>query len=342
MITIKHIARKAGVTIGTVDRVLHGRGRVAKKTASRVMRIVTSTGYRTNVFARNLVRSRTWKFAVLMPRRTQDSGYWGLAAQGVNRAQSELSAYHVETPVFEFNRFSSRSFEKACADVLHYKPDGLLIAPVLPEQATGFIKQLDNAVPYVFFDSTIPDAQPLTRIGQDAYQSGRLAARLMSMIVPRGSTIAVLREYPAVFHISERTRGFAEFFSHRAGYPLIFQDENRGINAASVRGIMERLHPSAGRIKGIFVANASVHYISEYIAAEKLDIRIIGYDAIPRNLPGVRNGSIDFLISQRPQVQTWRGISALYQRLALNQTCPEHIVAPIDVLTKENIDHYEI
>jgi LacI family transcriptional regulator len=342
MITIKHIARKAGVTIGTVDRVLHGRGRVAKKTASRVMRIVASTGYRTNVFARNLVRSRTWKFSVLMPRHTQDSGYWGLAAQGVNRAQSELSAYHVETPIVEFDRFSSRSFERACAQVLRSKPDGLLIAPVLPEQAAGFIKRLDNAVPYVFFDSTIPDAQPLTRIGQDAYQSGRLAARLMSMIVPQGSTIAVLREYPDVYHIVERTRGFSEFFSDRAGYTLNFQDETAEIKASSLRGTMERMRANVGRIDGIFIANASVHYIAEHIAAERLDVRIIGYDAIPRNLPGVRSGAIDFLISQRPQVQTWRGISILYQHLALNQKCPDHIVAPIDVITKENIDHYEV
>ena len=48
---IKDIARLAGVSIGTVDRVLHERGEVAEKTREKVKQILKETNYSPNVMA---------------------------------------------------------------------------------------------------------------------------------------------------------------------------------------------------------------------------------------------------------------------------------------------------
>ena len=76
MITIKDIAQKTHVSIGTVDRVLHGRGRVAKKTEEKILALVKKTGYKTNIHGRNLVLKKTFHFGIIMPQAGQDSCYW--------------------------------------------------------------------------------------------------------------------------------------------------------------------------------------------------------------------------------------------------------------------------
>ena len=66
-ITIKEIARKAGVSAGTVDRVLHNRGEVAEATRKRVLEIAEAGNYATNVFARNLKLNKKHRLAILLP-----------------------------------------------------------------------------------------------------------------------------------------------------------------------------------------------------------------------------------------------------------------------------------
>ena len=64
--SIKEIAEKARVSIGTVDRVLHNRKGVSKETKAKIQRIVTATGYTPNIYARNLSLAKTYRFGVLM------------------------------------------------------------------------------------------------------------------------------------------------------------------------------------------------------------------------------------------------------------------------------------
>ena len=65
MITIKEIASKAGVSPGTVDRVLHNRGRVSKESAERVRLVAREAGYVPNLFAKRLKEGRSLVFGVL-------------------------------------------------------------------------------------------------------------------------------------------------------------------------------------------------------------------------------------------------------------------------------------
>ena len=86
--TVKEIATLAGVSIGTVDRVLHGRGRVSAETKAAIEAIVKERGYTPNPIARRLKSGRTYRFSVLIPGRNEDSGYWGQARTGI---QAEMS-----------------------------------------------------------------------------------------------------------------------------------------------------------------------------------------------------------------------------------------------------------
>ena len=51
MVTINDVAKAAGVSKGTVDRVLHNRGEVSKKSKEKVLRVIEELGYKPNLYA---------------------------------------------------------------------------------------------------------------------------------------------------------------------------------------------------------------------------------------------------------------------------------------------------
>jgi LacI family transcriptional regulator len=61
---------------------------------------------------------------------------------------------------------------------------------------------------------------------------------------------------------------------------------------------------------------------------------------IPENVHYLKEGLIDFLISQKAETQGHEGIYALYRHVVLRQPCEKNIMMPIDIITKENLIYY--
>ena len=68
--TLSDVARRAGVSYATVDRVVNDRGGVADKSVKRVREAIDELGYVRNVAAANLSQSRTYRFAAIIPTGT--------------------------------------------------------------------------------------------------------------------------------------------------------------------------------------------------------------------------------------------------------------------------------
>ncbi|MFW5657196.1 MAG: LacI family DNA-binding transcriptional regulator, partial [Bacteroidota bacterium] len=66
-IRIKDIAQLAGVSIGTVDRVIHNRGEVSEKTREKILNIVKEMNFEPDILASTLASKKTFRFAVLFP-----------------------------------------------------------------------------------------------------------------------------------------------------------------------------------------------------------------------------------------------------------------------------------
>lgn len=343
MESIKDIARKAKVSIGTVDRVLHDRGRVSETTRARVQGIITQAGYRPNIYARNLSLAKTFEFGVIMPRLSQDSGYWQIPANGIERAHEQFGIANVHVRYFYFDRYSNASFEQAFRKASRARLDGSLIAPVLPEIARRLVATIPLNTPYVFFDSTVPGTEPLTSIGQDPFQSGVLAANLMARVNRAGGTVALVKVIPDDYHINERLRGFKCAITSMASIRAVeYRVDSHGGEAA-FRSIANRILRDNADLLGIFVSNAWTHPFAHMVGEQRATrtICIIGYDLVAENRKCLEEGSIDFIISQRPVMQGFEGINALYRNVVLRDNVKNTILVPLDIITKENVHFHQ-
>ena len=156
MITIKEIARLANVSIGTVDRVINKRGRVSQETRDTIEKIIQDTGYSVNIIASNLSRSKTFTIAVILPKKTQDSGYWNLLYDGMQKAETDVSKFGVFVQYFFYDRFSESSLSRTFAKVCSLKPDALVAALLIPETSVPFLEKIQNTMPIVFIDNNFP------------------------------------------------------------------------------------------------------------------------------------------------------------------------------------------
>jgi LacI family transcriptional regulator len=343
MTTIKEIAEKAGVSIGTVDRVIHNRGYVSKVAETSVKQALEELNYRPNIFARQLKLSRTFNFGVLMPEFKQDSRYWQIPARGIEKAQKELESHRIQIQYFHYDRFSQMSFSRACEDVLSADMDGLLLVPALASIAEEFIRKLPDNLPYVFFDSTVPQSGCLSSIVQDSCMSGQLAGRLMHLILNGTGPIAVLRILPEDFHIEERVRGFQDYFSRYPQYDLKIYDAIYQGDVKRFYNLIHQILDENSDLKGFFISNALTYCAGRVLQERGIErkISVVGYDLLPENVRYLKEGTIDFLISQQSEQQGYQGIYTLFRRIVLNESVPEKIMMPIDIITKENVDYYQ-
>ncbi|MGA2623699.1 MAG: substrate-binding domain-containing protein [Bacteroidota bacterium] len=342
--SIKLIAAKALVSIGTVDRVLHNRKGVSEKTRVKIQRIVSALGYTPNIYARNLSLAKTYHFGVLMPKLAQDSGYWQIPVEGMKKAARELAAYKVNVSFFHFDRYSEASFKSAFQRANGDHLDGLLIAPVLSHAAEKLLPAIPHRTPYVFFDSNIPGANSLSFIGQDPFQSGLLAAGLMLRMMKTGGRVAIVKVTPEDFHINERIRGFqAGMQSTNDIRTLLYEVDSQQGNAGFDRVTAKILGENRDLV-GMFVSNAWTHPFAHHISSSgrRKKIFIVGYDLVEKNIELLKQGCIDFLISQRPEMQGYEGIYSLYRHGVLREKVTKKIMVPIDILTKENIGYYQV
>ncbi|WP_299583998.1 substrate-binding domain-containing protein [uncultured Sunxiuqinia sp.] len=342
------MAEKANVSIGTVDRVIHKRGEVSPATRDKIMKIIEELDYHPNILASTLASKKVYSLGVIIPEPQTEEAYWNKPLIGISRAFNEIQQYGIEIEIHQFKQNDVADF-KAKAERLLEKPyDGVMLAPFFSRESKAFIQKLEERnIPFVFIDSNIKDSSKLSYIGQNSFQSGTLAAKLLDFSVPNDATILlvhVAKEMDNQNHLMQREMGFYNYFKEKkspADRKILTVEINDAADDHCYLKLENEIQ-KAGNVKGIFVTNSRVYKIAEFVEAHPIpDLRLVGHDLIPNNSEFVRKGVVDFLICQRPEEQGYQAIVTLFQHLILKKTVPSENYTSIDIITKENLDFYQ-
>lgn len=343
-IRIKDIARMAGVSEGTVDRVLHKRGNVSADALKKVNDVLKKIHYKPNLIARTLGRSKNFRISVLIPEPRQDP-YWAEVNAGIMQAKAEWENYGVSIDPYYYVHDGELSLELIANQSLKSKPDGLVIAPIFYPQALTVFKKLQKAgVPYVLFNTNIPESKPLSFIGQDLLQSGKLAGQLMSIGSESPEEIIILHIGEAIkdsIYLMEKERGFRNFYEKNIHHPFTIASYNLETNEKTLIHEIEALVKEK-KITGIFVSTSKFVPIVARVLQDinRSDIRLIGYDMLQENIKYLKTGWIRFLINQNPKRQVFLGISHMANHLLFKKDVPCTELFPLEVITQQNIESY--
>ncbi len=343
-VRIKDIAKLAGVSVGTVDRVLHNRGRVSEEALKKVLNTLKQIDYKPNLIARTLGTSKAYYIAALIPDPTLDD-YWQQSVWGVEQAEAEWSQYDFHIRPYYFNLYDKHSFQKVSQAALNDQPDGVLLAPIFYQETIPYFKQLTGAgIPYVLFNTNISDAAPLSFIGQNLYDSGKVGAELLQIGQDTQGSYAIL-------HINEDSQNSIHLMEKEKGFKAYFREKNSG---ASVKSLNLSNHDGSviqkeitalvadQDLNGILVTTSkTVSLVASVLKKQHNNkVRLVGYDLLESNVQCLRSGGIDFLINQNPKRQAALGISYLAKYLLFKIKPPKTDLFPLEIITKQNLDSY--
>lgn len=343
---IKDIARLAGVSIGTVDRVIHNRGEVAEKTRIKVQQFLKETNYSPNVMAQVLKSKKRFHLVSLLPAPIENNPFWKKHSLGMIRAIEELEHFPVTLSQVTFDMQSEDDFQKKTSIVLDLKPDGVLIAPIFKSESIAFCSRLHKEqIPLVFIDGYIENTDFLAYIGEDIFQSGRVAGQLTDIVTPENSDILVVtiaRNIRNVHHLTNRTEGFLSYFrksGKNKGRKIIINIPDP--SSESVNLAIDKAFKDNPRIGSVFITGSRSYLIASYLEKKGLkSINLIGYDLLDKNVKFLKSGITRFLIGQRPEEQTYKGIKKLFEYLSLHKIPDKIEYLPVDIVTSENVDFF--
>ncbi|MCD7710809.1 MAG: LacI family DNA-binding transcriptional regulator [Porphyromonadaceae bacterium] len=344
-IRIKDIARKTGVSIGTVDRVLHNREGVSARTRVKVEAALKEMGYRPNPFAAALASKRHYTVAALLPK-AGGYDYWIGVLQGVDLAAKEYVHLNIDVEQILFDQYDSVDFEASAEKLLALNVDAVLLAPIFKDPSIYLASRLDKRkIPYVFIDSDIEEANALSYFGMDSLQSGYLAAKLLLADIRPQKDIAIFKiNRHGIVGSNQsdlRYQGFLKYVQEnlpdrRLRLVMLHPSDDR-LNLQTIRDFFIQ-YP---HVKEGITFNSRVFRIAYYLEElQRHNFRLLGYELLLPNIKALKEGKIKYLLSQRPEVQGYRGMKALCDYKVFKKEGIRRNFMPIDILTAENIDYY--
>lgn len=344
-VRIKEIARIANMAMATVDRVIHNRPGVSKKTQDKINSIIKKLDYKPNMLARRLASRKVYHFAILIPRVSKETNFWDVPLNGINKAEAEIGDYGVKVVKHFFDLNKKTSFVKEARLILKSGADGIVIAPSFIQEALMLTEACEKRkIPYVFINSDIPNHEKVFYFGPHLFQSGYLAAHLMRYALSARHKVLIVnisKEIDAQHHLIRIEEGFRAYFNDNKKRNEIIKVDIKRTDYGSVERHLSRIFKQHPDIKGVFATNSRVSNVAHYIEKAGIaNLIVVGFDFLDRNIEYLKKGTIDFLICQKPEQQGYKAILALYQMLILGMPIEKVNYMPNDVITKENYVFY--
>lgn len=345
-ITIKDIAEIAGVSVGTVDRVLHNRANVSQSAREKVEKALKNMNYHPNVYASALAYNKSYTFYLLMPIHESEA-YWEEIEQGAQKAIETRRDFHIDVKIMYYERFNNDSFIEQYKKCIEQNPDGVIIVPVELDVTKVFTDSLhDKQIPFILLDSYMPDLKPLSFWGQDSFCSGYFAAKMLMLIASEEKQIMLLKQVKNGQVTSKQQRNREVGFRHymKDHYPNIeivelqipFKSTKRKYDI-----ILKEFFDAHPQIHHCITLNSKAHIIGEYLLRNNIrNVQIMGYDMVAKNAKCLKEGSISFLIAQHGYQQGFSCVDTLFKAVVLKEKVQPVNYMPIELLTKENMEFY--
>jgi len=288
------------------------------------------------------INKTQYKFVCLIPT-FKPQEYWESVDKGFDLAKADFDQYNVSIDKMYFDQYNVKSFIQASDDVLTCSPDAVLLAPVFKEETISFLAKLTSQnIPFSFIDSMIPDTNFLTYYGQNSFQSGYLAAKLLLDSMTEKTEIMVVRTKRNGTEANQtisRYNGYLQYIKDNNLTDYIininveFNENDEDFNNKLLAKTLAT-HP---QIKGAITFNSKVYRLATNMPS---NIRVVGYDILPLNVQYLKMGVIHCLIAQHPEKQAYLTVRDMCRELILNQKIKKINYMPIDILFKENIEDY--
>jgi LacI family transcriptional regulator len=299
--TVIDIAREAGVSLATVDRVLNARPGVRAPTIAAVNDAISRLGYVRDQAAANLARSRNYRMALVLP--DSDSQFVQTLAQALAEAAQAAAASRTEARILRFPPEDMHALAALLADLPDDTAGVALMAPETPVLRDAVRALRARGIPVVAMVSDLPNTERDHFVGIDGEAAGRTAGVLMGRFLGPGPTqVIVLSQSMLLRDSIDRRLGFdAVMLADFPQVEVLPTLETHG-QAATLTQVMAEVLRTAPAARGIYLLGSGHRALSQTLAALCPGRRfvVIGHELTPHTHAALKQGALDAVVTQNP------------------------------------------
>ena len=335
---IHQIAEIANVSIGTVDRALHGRGGIKEATRQRILEIARQIGYTPNLAARALSVARGGaRIGVCIPREIHF--FYDQLWTGVLDEAKRVTQFGVEflnRPVQTLGEGDSEAFRELMASGV----DGIILTAGNPKNLTPLIDEAEaNGTPVVCVSTDAPESHRSSVVYVDPYLNGCLAGELMGKFVPPDSKVAVVAGMLMAEDHRRKAEGFsATFPKHCPGGKIAAVIEGHEDEDESFQKSFDLLRRIPA-LAGIYVNTVNCLPVCRALGARGLGgkVKLITTDLFMEMFPYFNKGTIAASIYQQPHRQGQIAVRIMVDNLVSKVNFPPAVRLSPGVVMSSNL-----
>ncbi len=337
--TTKDLAKAAGVSLATVDRVLNARAGVRQATVERVQKAIKEIDFVRDMAAANLARGKGYRLVFLLP--DHDDEFIDLIQTAL--AEVNRSMAHERTVVSTIRAPSNDPHKIAMAleSLDQNDIDGVAImAPETPHVRDAIARLHARGIAVVAFVSNHPTAENAYFIGVDNAAAGRTVAQLMARFTGEGrGRILVLTESMQARDSQERRLGFDSIMAKYASRLTVMPSMETYGDPARAAHIIDIALSSQTALAGVYLMHhdieSSMRAIQAYGVAKQTVI--IGHELTPHTRACLMDGCMDAVITQDVGHLVRSSIRVLRAKISRLGTVASQERIRIEIILRENM-----
>ena len=328
--TVHDVARTAGVSLATVDRVLNGRPGVRAATVTKVENAITAIGFQRDLSASLLARARDLALTFIIPDSSNE--FMASLADAVARRAS--------TAVSDRMHIHTQRIRALDANALVQSLDGLnpklcdcavIVASEEPAVLAAVDRASQRGIAVMTLVSDLPGTLRRHFIGIDNVAAGRTAASLMGRFLPRGGKVAVIAGSLHLRDHFDRLAGFRTALATE--FPLVdligpIEGHDEQLQTEALVTDLLKAHPDLAGIYNLGAGNAGLVAALETASGAGV-IRVIAHELTAPTRRGLASGAIDVVLDQDPDGEIREAIAAA--RTLAVQANSQPVTDPIEI-----------
>lgn len=335
-ITIKEIARLAGVSRGTVDRVLHKRGHVNPDVEKRIFNIAQKYNYQPNLAGKALAKSKDPLIlgAII---NDHDNPFFDYVWQGIHAYEAEAGSLGFELISKHLTDYNPQVQYNTLLELEQLGVDGILITAINHPIISQKINELtDQHIAIVTCNMDIEHTKRLCYVGCDYEKSGHTAGELLGLITNGCANIGVISGSHSIWGHRMRLNGFLDELNKNWPFLKVLhtidgQDDN-DLTYQATKQMLQK-NPSIDALCFLTAGlEGAMRAIQEINFSHTK--RIIAFDQTPINQQLLLDNRIAAIINQQPYQQGYMALKTLFEYLNTNQKIVSSYHLPLDIKTK--------
>jgi LacI family transcriptional regulator len=298
--TVHDIAKEAGVSLATVDRVLNERAGVREKTVIRVREAVERLGYVRDINAANLARGRRYRFVFLLP--AGESQFLASLESAADEAASGLIDWRCDLDVMRATFRDPPALAAIERRIIENGTDGVAImgheTPLIRDMIVRLRKRGLTVVALV---TDQPNTDRDHFVGIDNLAAGRTAGVLMGRFLgDRAGRVAVVVNTTQSRDMVDRRAGFDEVIATRFPNVSTLPSLEGRDDHIRVAEVLDACVEHQGPLVGIYCAGAGTRGVTRVIRDRGLagKVVVVAHELTPHCRAALKEGMIDVVITQ--------------------------------------------